>query len=350
VNESGARNALVPLPAHPHTVPWPTLEWVREAPRSLSHPRLSHLLDSSFGAAGTLGESHALLAIAQGRLVLERYAPGFDANSVCPSWSMAKSITQALIGILAGEGKIDIHAPAPVREWRGTRDPRREITVDQLLRMSSGLAFIESYIPEQPSDVIEMLWGNGREDVGHFAASFPLAQPPGSFWAYSSGTTNIVARIAADVAALRGAAFETFMRTRLFEPLGMTSPQPKFDAAGTFIGSSFCFATARDFARFGLLYLRGGLWDGRRILPDGWVDYARTATFQQPGEHGRYGAHWWLDLAGPGSFSANGFEGQFILIVPQRDLVIVRLGKSPAETQNRLKQWLYELAECFPPI
>jgi CubicO group peptidase (beta-lactamase class C family) len=345
-------NRLDPLSAQHADTPWPINTWPEgDVPSEADRATLARLIEAAFDEnAVALGETHAVLAVARGRLVLERYGTGFSPDSLCPSWSMAKSVTHALIGILVGDGRIDIRAPAPVAEWRGPDDPRRAITLDQLLRMSSGLAFIESYIPDEPTDVIDMLWGKGKDDVAHFAASFPLAHAPGSFWAYSSGTTNIVARLAADAAGARGPAFEAFMRERLFAPLGMKSALPKFDAAGTFIGSSFLLATARDFARFGLLYLRGGMWDGARIVPEGWVDHARTPTFQQTPDQGRYGAHWWLDIAGSGSFSANGYEGQFIIIVPQRDLVLVRLGKSRAEVQDHVKQWLREVAECFPSI
>jgi CubicO group peptidase (beta-lactamase class C family) len=215
--------------------------------------------------------------------------------------------------------------------------------------MSSGLAFVEEYVPDHPSDVIEMLFGRGRDDVAGFAASFPLAHPPARFFHYSSGATNIVSRCLARAVGASGAAFEAFMRRRLFEPLGMRSAKPRFDAAGTFIGSSFCFATPRDFARFGLLYLRGGVWEGRRLLSRSWIDYARTPTFQQPGGDidGPYGAHWWLDLAGAGSFSANGYDGQYIVLCPDRDLVIVRHGATSVAAQPALKAWLSDLAAAF---
>jgi CubicO group peptidase (beta-lactamase class C family) len=137
------------------------------------------------------------------------------------------------------------------------------------------------------------------------------------------------------------------MRERLLDRIGMTSALPKFDAAGTFIGSSFCYATPRDFARFGLLYLRDGVWEGKRILPEGWVDYARTPTWQQPTDSGRYGAQWWLDVGGPGSFSANGYEGQFTVCCPDIDLVIVRHGKTPAAQGDNVKAWLKGIADCF---
>jgi CubicO group peptidase (beta-lactamase class C family) len=340
---------LPTLPSQTPGTPWPIEEWPEgrlEADRS----RFDALIARAFGpvADATLGETHALVAVHRGRLVAEHYATGFGAGATCPSWSKAKSITQALVGILVGDGNLDILAPVAAPEWKDARDPRREITLDLLLRMSSGLAFVEEYQPEKPSDVIEMLWGGGKDDVAKFAASFALEHAPGKFWYYSSGTSNIVARAAGFAADARGADFERFMRRRLFEPLGMKTAAPKFDAAGTFIGSSFCFATPRDFARFGLLYLRNGVWEGKRLLPEGWVDYARSPTFQQPTDQGRYGAHFWLDLAGPGTFSANGFQGQFTVMVPERDLVLVRHGISTADENPNVKTWLRDIAECFP--
>jgi len=316
--------------------------------------RIARLLDHAFAdpVPVDLGETHALAIVHRGRLILERYAAGFGPDATYPSWSMAKSITHALVGLNVGDGRLDIHARADVPEWSEADDPRQVITLDQLLRMSSGLDFLEEYIPGQPSDVIEMLFGKGKDDVAGFAAASSLAFAPGTHFSYSSGTSNIVSRCAARAAGACGAQFEAFMRQRLFDPLGMTSAKPRFDAAGTFIGSSFCFATARDFARFGLLYLRDGVWEGNRLLPEAWVDYARTPTFQQPGGDidGPYGAHWWLDLAGPGTFSANGYDGQYIVLCPDRDLVIVRHGATPLPLKDNLKTWLHDLAGAFAPI
>jgi CubicO group peptidase (beta-lactamase class C family) len=150
---------------------------------------------------------------------------------------MAKSITQALVGLAVGDGWLDIHAQAEVPAWRG--DARGAITLDQLLRMSSGLAWIEDYSPDHPSDVIEMLFGKGRDDVAAFAEAVPFAHEPGSFFYYSSGTTNIVAHCLARALGVDQPGMEAFMRSRLFGPLGMTSADPRFDAAGTFIGSSY---------------------------------------------------------------------------------------------------------------
>lgn len=345
--------ALPALPKQDEDTPWPNPAWPEgKLPPDCDRARLAALCDHAFAPAppADLAETHALVVIHKGRLVHERYAPLYGPDITCPSWSMAKSITHALVGILVGDGKIDISKRADVPEWSDASDPRNAITLDLLLRMSSGLKFTEEYLPDQPSDVIEMLWGKGAEDTGHFAASFPLIHEPGKFWSYSSGTTNIVSRCAAHAAGISGDDFAAFMRTRLFDVLGMTSAIPKFDDAGTFIGSSFCFCTPRDFARFGLLYLRDGVWNGKRILPEGWVDYARTPTWQQPNDQGRYGAHWWLDLAGPGSFSANGYEGQFIFVVPDRDLVIVRNGRTPADQSDNVKRWVADVAACFSRV
>jgi CubicO group peptidase (beta-lactamase class C family) len=339
------------LPPQPADTPWPTEVWpTGPLPPGADGARIAAMLDHAFAAEppADLGETQAIVVIHKGRLVTERYGPNHGPDATCWSWSMAKSMVQALVGMAVKDRLIDIHAPAPVPEWRGGGDPRGAITLDLLLRMSSGLAFKEEYEADKPSDVIEMLWGAGKDDTAAFAAGFPLAHPPGEFFYYSSGTTNIVARCLADAWNARGPAFEALMRERLLDPLGMTSARPKFDAAGTFIGSSFCFCTPRDFARFGLLYLRDGVWDGRRLLPEGWVDYARTRTYQQPDcPDGPYGAHWWLELAGPGSFSANGHDGQYIIVCPDRDLIVVRNGLTPTALGPQLKAWLKDLATAF---
>lgn len=340
------------LPAQPRQTPWPTRDWpTGELPRDADAAAIEARLREAFDPDPDpdLGETHAALVVLGGRILLERYGEGHGADVTCRSWSMAKSLTHALVGIAVGDGLIDIHAPADVPAWRAAGDPRGAITLDHLLRMSSGLAWIEDYAPGGRSDVIEMLMGAGAADVAGFAEAMPAAHPPGAVFYYSSGTTNIVCAILARAVGAAGEAFHAWMRERLFDPLGMKSPRPRFDAAGTFIGSSFCFCTPRDFARFGLLYLRDGVWEGRRLLPEGWVDHARTPTVQQPGGEvdGPYGAHWWLDRAGPGSFSACGYEGQHIAVVPSKDLVVVRNGITPLATQDAARRWVGALAEAF---
>jgi CubicO group peptidase (beta-lactamase class C family) len=346
---TSARLAL--LPPQPPRTPWPTAAWPEgEIETAAGRAMVVGAAESLFEAEATAscGRTDALVIVQGGRLVLERYAAPFDAAATQPSWSMAKSITQALVGLAVADGKLDVMRRADAPEWRAAGDPRAAITLDQLLRMSSGLAFVEDYTPGSVSDVIEMLYGSGKADAAAYAASRPLIHSPGSFMAYASGTTNIVSRALGAALGLTGASFQAFMRERLFEPLGMASPIPKFDAAGTFIGSSFCFCTPRDFARFGLLYLRDGFWDGRRLLPEGWVDYARTPTPQQPGAaDDAYGAHWWLDAFGPGVFSANGYDGQFIILSPQRDLIIVRNGRMAPDGRAAMKARLTQLVALF---
>lgn len=346
------RPNLYPLPPHPDSVSWPTEAWPQgELPSQVDKARLDKLLAHAFAdeAPDDIAETHALMIVQNGRSVLERYWKDYKADDTYRSWSMAKSITHALVGILVREGMIDIHAPADVPEWQGEGDPRKSLTLDVLLRMSSGLTFNEDYVDGEVSNVIEMLFGEGRPDTAAYAAEFALEHEAGSFWSYSSGTTNIVSRIIKRALDTDQAGFEAFMREELFEPIGMKSPDPWFDDAGTFIGSSFCFATAQDFARFGTLYLRDGVWDGRRILPEGWADYARTPT-PQPADHDGlgYGAHWWLGIGGPKSFSANGYQGQFTVLEPELDLVLVRHGDTIGDDKSEaLKDWIAAVIDCF---
>lgn len=337
-----------PLPAQPHGVDWPTRAWPggaleRDVDRDTAVAAHARFFDPR--AEKQLGVTHALLVVHRGRLVQERYGPSHDETSTLPSWSMAKSMLQTLIGTLVGEGKLRIDEPAAVPEWQTPGDPRRPISLDQLLRMSSGLEFFEVYDDSGFSDTIEMLFKSGKPDVAGYAAAKPLAAAPGSVWNYSSGTTNILSRIVHDALGLRGDDFVAHLRRVLLDRIGMQSVKPLLDERGTWIASSFAFSTARDFARFGLFCLRDGVWQGQRILPEGWIDYARTPTAHSQGQ---YGAHFWLAQDGSGTFSANGFRSQYIVMVPERDLVIVRLGDSETEQKVDLLPALADLVRAYP--
>ena len=266
------------------------------------------------------------------------------------SWSMAKSILHALVGLVVGDGLLDLDAPVHVPEWADRDDPRHAITLRHLLAMRDGLDFVEDYVDERVSDVIEMLFGAGRDDMAHFAADRRLAAPPGERFNYSSGTSNIISAIVARALESDHGAYGHYLRERLFEPLGMRSAVPEFDAAGTWVASSYVRATARDFARFGLLYLRDGIWEDARLLPEGWVDYGRTIESDDPVD-GPYGAHWW-GCAGDtlGTFRASGYEGQSITICPAYDLVLVRLGKTPAARYADLSEWRADLFRAFSRV
>jgi CubicO group peptidase (beta-lactamase class C family) len=271
-----------------------------------------------------------------GEVIAERYdePSGVGPDTTLISWSMAKSILHAAVGLLVDRDLLDPSAPAAVPAWQD--DERSAITLEHLLRMVDGLNFVEDYVDDRISDVIHMLFREGKDDVAAYATARPLAHPPGKVWNYSSGTSNIVAWLAGRAAGGTD-AMHRLLEHDLFGRIGMHTAIPKFDAAGTFIGSSFVYATARDFARFGQLYLDGG----RDVLPAGWVDHARMAT---AGSGGEYGAHWWLRPDDRhGTYYASGYEGQRIVVVPPKDLVVVRLGKTHVDLAPNLWNLIDEI-------
>ena len=296
--------------------------------------RLNAAIDDAFAEPdpATPRRTRAIVVVHGGRIIAERYADGYGPDNRFTGWSMTKSVTSALVGILTARGALDIDDAELRPEWRRPDDPRGGITLHHLLTMSSGLGFDESYTPSGAAT--RMLFDS--HDAAAVAAASPLVHEPGSKWSYSSGTTNIVS-------SLVRTSFSTerehvaFAREALFDPIGMSSAVMEPDPSGTFVGSSFMYATARDWARFGLLYLRNGMWGGERILPEGWVDYTVTPAPAAP--RGQYGAHWWLN-AGTSEdstartwpdlprdlFYASGFEGQYVVVIPSHDLVVVRLG------------------------
>lgn len=312
--------------------PWPE----GEAPSPAPSAALGRVLDSAFAEkrGASPRRTRAVVVVQDGRVVAERYAPGISRETPLNGWSMTKSVLGALIGTLVGERMLSLSDTALLPEWSSRGDARAEISVEDLLRMRSGLAFTEIY-SNPLSDVTRMLFDG--PDAGGFAASRLLAASPGTQWKYASGTTNILSLIARR--KLGEDAYPSWPRRALFDPLGMASAVFEQDASGTFIGSSFLFATARDWARFGLLHARDGVWDGRRLLPEGWVKLVTTPTPQSTDL--RYGAHWWLklskELGGESraaaalpsdAFHALGHEGQCVTVIPSRGLVAVRLGLS----------------------
>ncbi|MDZ4826887.1 MAG: serine hydrolase [Actinomycetota bacterium] len=310
---------------------------------------MKRLVDDMFAGEERYGTTYAVVIVHRGEVVAERYGgalPHFDRppEPVTPatpllSWSMANSILHAAVGVLVGDGRLDIEARAAVPEWADPADPRHDVTLDQLLAMRDGLDFAEVYTDDRRSNVIEMLFGSGQHDVAAYAASRPLAHAPGTTFNYSSGTSNILARIVGDVVG-RGVDYEQFLRSAIFDPIGMTTALPRFDDAGNFIGSSYVYATARDFARFGRLSLRDGVTDdGTRILPEGWVAHGTTPRSSDPEDGRVYGAHWWVVGDDLGSFWASGYEGQSILVCPPLDLVAVRLGRSTEAHVAALTEW-----------
>ena len=292
------------------------------------------------------GHPFAFVVLHRGGVVAECYDKGIGRDTKLLSWSMAKSFANALIGLMVKDSLLDIHAPMDIPEWQG--DGRKAITLHDLMQMQSGLEWNEDYGAR--SDVNIML--HCERDMGLYALSKPLEHKPGTYWQYSSGTTNIVMRY------LRSRfpseeAFIGYMRSRLFDPLGIVRPVFEQDLSGTFVGSSYLYATARDFARFGQLYLDDGCVDSERILPKGWVDYTRRPAAASS-EH--YGAFFWLNGNGKfpdvprDMFYCDGHDGQDIFIFPSHELVVVVLGFSPKPDNvidfNALLRDILSLTTC----
>jgi CubicO group peptidase (beta-lactamase class C family) len=335
--------AAEPRPALDPAVAWPRGGAGPAAPAAAA---VEAAIDRAFaeptGEPGRVRATTAVVVVHDGQLVAERYAPGYGPDLPMLSWSMGKSVVAALVAVAVRELRLDLTAPPRVPEWTAADDPRGEITLDQLLRMSSGLDFDETYGPA--TDASRMLFLNA--DTGAFAARSQPAAPPDAVWSYSSGTSNLVSRLLRD--AFRGdlGAMVRWSREGLFDPADMTSAFLEPDASGTFIGSSFAFMTARDWARFGELHRRDGEWFGRRILPEGWVRYVTTPTPRAP--LGRYGAHWWLNAGDPRDpaqrpwpalppdvYAARGHSGQWVVVAPASKLVVVRLGLSYPDDEDQ---------------
>jgi CubicO group peptidase (beta-lactamase class C family) len=296
-----------------------------------SDPALKTALDHAFEepAAPPLRRTKAVVVVHDGRVIAERYAGGIGIDTPLLGFSMTKSVVNALIGILTQQGLVTPSMPAPIPEWRG--DPRREIEVEHLLRMTTGLALDETNSGFDPFSQMVYL----HNDMAGFAVNAAVLAPPGSRWAYSSPTTQLLARIVRDAV---GGPEQTlaFAWRELFNPLGMRHVTLEFDGSGTLQGSTYMLASARDWARFGLLYLNDGIVGGKRILHEDWVDFSAAATLDTD-----YGAGFWTNrsehpnakgrvrLGIPrDAFFASGDLGQRIVIMPSQHLVVVRLGDS----------------------
>ena len=307
------------------------------------------VIDELFDDRGTMGETRALLVLRNGAPVYEAYGPGYGPDSKLVSWSMAKSITAVLIGILVSDGRLVLDDPAPVPAWQRPGDPRGTITLRQLLNMASGLEHVEVAEQAWEADTVAMLFGDGAQDMAGFAEAKPPIAAPGEQFNYSTATSvilsDIIARALTDskVPEVRQQAVLNFIDGRLAGPLGMRSLTPEFDANGTMIGGSIMHATARDYARFGeFLRRRGQTADGVRLVSERWIDFMLTPS---PANRG-YGGHIWLNHAQPNGdvalwpgqgpadlFACLGHQGQFIIVSPGDGLTIVRLGISTDDEQ-----------------
>lgn len=309
---------------------WPEGESVDTAnlPQGVDRQALEAVLDAAFAppADGARDpRTRAVVVVHKGRIVAERYAEGYGPDTPQYGASMSKSATNALVALRVADGALSLDQAGVAPEWRKAGDPRGAITLRQLMHMSSGLAFNEDY--GAVSDVNRMLFV--EPDAAAFAASFPLEAAPGETWKYASGTTNVIARAVRESFGGDEAAYRDFLRNRLFARIGMRSAVFETDPAGTFIGSSLLYASARDWARLGLLYLNDGVWEGERLFPEGWVAWSTTPAPASPRRD--YGAQIWLDAAADAAAPApvmifSGYGGQSVTILPEAETVIVRLG------------------------
>ena len=310
---------------NPDTIPWPMGNIVPDVNTGIDRKALAGISRKLMVERGYGGNAFAFMVIHKGVPVAEQYQPEFGPKTRFLSWSMAKSFTGALVGIMVKNGLLSPDQKMNIPEWRS--DLRAGITLRNLLQMESGLAWNEEY--GNRSDVTVML--HEYADFGSFALNKKPEHPPGSFWYYSSGTPNIVTRIMRNTIHA-DSVYYSFPQTALFDKIGIYDAIFETDESGTFAGSSYLYATLRDYGRFGLLYLRDGVFNGERILPEGWVNFSTTPS---PHSKGSYGAYFWLNRDRKSNsipadmYYANGHDGQRIFIIPSRDLVIVVVGYSP---------------------
>lgn len=328
------------------------------APREL----LARSVDALF-TAHDIGKTRALLVMYKGRIVAERYAPGYTVNTPLIGWSMSKTVTGVLVGLLVADGRLRLDESLPVPAWQRPGDPRGEITLRQLLQMRSGLRHVESSDPARNSDTVRMLFTDGRDDMAAYAEAQPLETEPGRVFRYSTATSVILSDIATRALTdsrdptTRREVMADYLHTRLFEPLGMKSAVAEYDAAGTLEGGSMIHATARDWARFGEFLRLKGTVQGVRVVPSDWVHFMTSPSPRNPA----YGAQLWLNRRedsgkaelfperGPKSiFAAIGHLGQYIIVSPDQQLTIVRLGKTSDAQRAALVTRLADIAVLFP--
>jgi CubicO group peptidase (beta-lactamase class C family) len=307
------------------TLKWPLGDILPGKNTGIDTVKLNEITKKLISENAYNGDAFAFMVLHKGIPVAEAYKPKFNRKTRFLSWSMAKSFMNAMVGVLVKQGKLDIQKPAAVEEWN--KDDRSKITLNNLLQMQSGLKWNEDY--GNRSDVTVML--HYESDMCHYAYDKPYAVPAGTLWYYSSGTANIVSYLIRKQFS-SDSSYYVFANNQLFNKIGMPDAVFEVDPSGTRVGSSYLYATARDYARFGLLFENDGIFNGERILPEGWVKYS---TSEAAASKGQYGAYFWLNRSKTlpsvpeDMFACDGHDGQHIYILPTQQLVVVVLGFSP---------------------
>ncbi len=333
--ENVLKSAMFEIPDpgfDPDTISWPKGNVLPdEKMEGLNYSLLDSIVEAAFDKEGEepFRKSLGLAVVYDNQLIAERYLDGYDATTPFLGWSMTKSITGAMTGILVDEGRMDIHAPADVPEWAG--DDRKNITPEEILHMSSGLDWFENYFTISDATVMLMQ----SDDMYASVIGCPAKYEPGSYWNYSSGDANLLSGLIRTAIGSED-GYHRFPYEQLLHPIGMVNTLMETDASGLFVASSYCYATTRDWARFGLLFLNNGIFGGDTILQPSWVEFCRTAA---PASDGNYAGTFWLKESNPlqelkdvpaDVYFADGFQGQRIYIIPSRKLVVVRMGYSMA--------------------
>jgi CubicO group peptidase (beta-lactamase class C family) len=297
------------LPQQLRCVPWPTHDWP-------TGPLPVGVDAAAVHAAGdavvSRGRQAAVVVIHGGRLVYEQYAPGVTPDSILQSFSISKSFISTVIGLMVDRGQLQLDDRAVLPEWSARADPRRAITLRNLLNMSSGLKWNEDYYNVH-SDVVQMI---ASGDESGYAIARPLELTPGTQWRYSTGDAAALGRIIANTAGVAGEQYRAYLHKQLFDPLGITPVDLGFDASGRWRAGWWTNTTTRNFAKLGLLYLRDGVWENKRFLSAKWVDFVRTPS----PAHDGYGGQFWLHR--DGIFEMIGLYGQSVHVIPRLDLII----------------------------
>lgn len=349
VNEKDIKDDIFPTEIFPKysrdTISWPMGDVLNDTITGVYNiGKLESIANDLVYEKKYNGTAFAFVVVKDGSLLVERYMEGLDKDTRLLSWSMAKSVTNALSGILALEERLDIYKPTGIEEWQFDR--RKNITWNDLMQMQSGLEWNEDY--GSRSDVNVMLHCKG--DMAKFAINKNLEDSIGFRWYYSSGSANIVSYlIKNEFESIND--YYSFVYKKLFYRIGITDAIFEVDPTGTMIGSSYVYATARDYARFGLLYLYDGFFAGERILPEGWVEYTTSVALNSGG---KYGSMFWLNKgksfssAPEDMFYCTGHDGQQIFIIPSEETVIVVLGYSPKSTGGmNFNGLIGDILDCF---
>ena len=348
-------------PAPEPPLPPEALAAVAEDPGA-DRERLARALDALFTGEG-IGETRAVIVLHAGEVAAERYGEGYGPETQFLGWSMSKTITGVLMGLLVADGRLRLDDSPPIPRWQRAGDPRGEITLRQLLQMRSGLRHEEKAEPVYTSPEVRMMFLDGRDDMAGWAEAQPLESEPGREFDYSTPTGMILADIAARILAPDGspaerqAAVAEYLRARLAVPLGMDSLEAEYDRAGTMMGGSMIWATAPDWARFGEFLRHKGSVRGAQIVPRGWIEFMIRPSPRAPD----YGAMVWLNRDSEGErrmlfpargpedlFAAVGHLGQYVLVSPRRKLTVVRLGKTDQPERRALVDALAAIVELYP--